>query len=137
MYGKTRLPVTNSSSSITFLSAGAAMATRMRSSRTSTGKSLCFAAISRGRIERSPSLMQTWLRSMPGTPLCSERAFSAATSETVPLSMRFVARGTPFARASRSACSSWGWVTALCCRRMRPSGFLLASCVIPRAESEG
>ena len=131
MYGKTRLPETNSISSMTRFSVGAAIATNTRSSRTRTGKSLCRFASSRGTIARSERRMQTWFRSMPGTPLCSDSALSAATSEIAPDSVSRVASGeAPFA-GSESARSSSSWLTARCLSRMRPSGFFASSVIDP------
>ena len=90
-----------------------------------------------GRIARSLSRMQTWLRSIPGTPLCSESAFSAAISETVPLSMSFVASGPAVGTRIEERLFELGLGDRSLLEEDAAERLLVASCVIPRAESEG
>ncbi len=133
MYGKTRLPVTNSSSSITFLSAGAAMATRMRSSRTSTGRSCACGDLAGedGEVaQRDADLVEIDARNaallgegLQRSDLGDGAALDEVRGEGHPFRARVEERLFELGLGDRP----------LLARRMRPSGFLLASCVIPRA----
>ncbi len=128
MYGKTCLPVTNSISSMTFFSVGAAMATKTRSSRTSTGSRRCRTATSRGRMLRSVRRTQIWLRSIPGRR-SARRGPSAPRSPSVPDSIILVASGGPPTSLWARASSRSGWVIARCRSRIRPSGFFASSLI--------